>query len=74
MKGLIRFSLLLITLIVRSGQEPSCDVEDDQCSESETKSVMMQAVEEIAEDKALDSSKTVVNVSPADIEDKEEER
>ena len=72
MKGLIRFSLLLIILIVRSGQEPSCDVEDDQCSESESKSVMLQAVEEIAEDKELDSSKAVVNASQDDIEDKKE--
>ena len=50
-------------------QEPSCDHEDRQCSESETKSVMLQAAEEgIKEDKAPDTTQSLVNVSHTEAE------
>ena len=66
MKMLIRFSLLLIIFNLRSKQEPSCDAENDQCSVSEPKSVMLQAAEEIQGDKALGSTETLVTESLED--------
>ena len=74
MRELIRFSLLLIIFFVRSRQEPSCDNEDEQCTESEPKSVMLQAAEEgIKEDKAPDTTKSLVNVSNTEAENKDTE-
>ena len=59
MKMLIRFSLLLIIFNLRSRQESGCDAENDQCSVSEPKSIMLQAAEEIQTDKALGSTGTL---------------
>ena len=51
MMKVIRIALMLLALIMRSGQEPSCDLDDDNCGESELKSVMLQAAEELEENK-----------------------
>ena len=53
MMKVIRIALMLLALIMRSGQEPSCDLNDDNCGESELKSVMLQAAEEVEENPGM---------------------
>ena len=53
MMKVIRISLMLLALIMRSGQEPSCDLNDDNCGESELKSVMLQAAKELEENPGM---------------------